>query len=93
MLGFLYAEIITDFMKANKLFNVETLSDDQLKRKDMIQDVFSSKMLYLITTYNQGLIIKRASNNANSVLQTSNSQLLNQKIDHFIPLGVRHWHE
>lgn len=80
-------------MKANKLFNVETLSDDQLKRKDMIQDVFSSKMLYLITTYNQGLIIKRASNNANSVLQTSNSQLLNQKIDHFIPLGVRHWHE
>lgn len=27
------------------------------------------------------------------MLQTSNSQLLNQKIDPFIPLGIRHWHE
>lgn len=63
---------MNDFFAANRLFNIMAISDDKMKRKGIISEIFSNKMMYLITNYkSNGLFIKRFSNNAPKIVGLS----------------------
>ncbi|CAD8089740.1 unnamed protein product [Paramecium sonneborni] len=87
VLCFLYSEILNEFTKANLL-------QQQLLKIDDKQNfsVFTNKMVYLISTYNQEIIIKRASNNAPILFKMNHNNLLQQNINLIIPPGIKEQH-
>lgn len=38
-----------DYMGANKLYSIEALAEEKLKKKGIISDLFSNKMFYMIS--------------------------------------------
>ncbi|CAD8068799.1 unnamed protein product [Paramecium sonneborni] len=88
VLCFLYSEILNEFTKANQL-------QQQLIKIDDKQNfsVFTNKMVYLISTYNQEILIKRASNNAPMLFKMNHNNLLQQNINLIIPPGIKEQHQ
>ncbi|CAD8097357.1 unnamed protein product [Paramecium sonneborni] len=93
ILGFFYAEIINDFLATNQLFSIIALSDEKIKRVGTYQDVFSNKMIYLISKFTNTLIVKRCSNDANQFLHKTNEQLQGKSINCLIPPGIAEHHD
>ena len=64
-------EIINDYLAANSLFSVMSISDEKIKRINVNQDVFSNKMIFIITTFKENLTIKKLSSDAPKFLNKS----------------------
>ncbi|CAD8059303.1 unnamed protein product [Paramecium primaurelia] len=88
VLCFLYSEILNEFTKANLLQQQLTKIDDKQNFS-----VFTNKMVYLISTYNSEILIKRASNNAPILFKMSHNKLLQQNINLIIPPGIKEQHQ
>ncbi|CAK93008.1 unnamed protein product (macronuclear) [Paramecium tetraurelia] len=88
VLCFLYSEILNEFTKANLLQQQLTKIDDKQNFS-----VFTNKMVYLISTYNSEILIKRASNNAPILFKMNHNKLLQQNINLIIPPGIKEQHQ
>ncbi|CAD8095367.1 unnamed protein product [Paramecium sonneborni] len=93
ILGFFYAEIMNDFLTTNQLFSIIAFSDEKIKRVGTYQDIFSNKMIYLISKFTNTLIIKRCSNDANQLLHMTNEQLQGKSVNCLIPPGIAEHHD
>ncbi|CAD8095427.1 unnamed protein product [Paramecium sonneborni] len=92
-LGFFYTELLNDYLAANSLYSILAISDEKMKKIVLNQDVFNSKMIYLITEFNQKMRVKFSSFNADSFLGIPNECLANKSIDELIPPGISENHD
>jgi hypothetical protein len=69
------------------------MSDEKLKRIVTNQDVFSNKMIYIMSTYNGSLMIKKVSNDAPSFLMKEDEQLIGKPTTLLVPPGIAEHHD
>ncbi|CAD8097409.1 unnamed protein product [Paramecium sonneborni] len=93
VLGFFYSELLNDYQASNQLFSVLTISDEKMKKIALNQDVFNSKMIYLITEFKGKMRIKFSSYDADSFLGIPNECLTNKIINELIPPGISENHD
>ncbi|CAD8189715.1 unnamed protein product [Paramecium pentaurelia] len=93
ILGFFYVEVINDYLAANSLFSVMSISDEKVRRININQDVFSNKMVFIITTFKENLIIKKLSSDAPKFFNKSIDSLQGQSANILIPPGISEHHD
>ncbi|CAD8201780.1 unnamed protein product [Paramecium octaurelia] len=93
ILGFFYVEVINDYLAANSLFSVMSISDEKVRRININQDVFSNKMVFIITTFKENLIIKKVSSDAPKFFNKSIDSLQGESANILIPPGISQHHD
>ncbi|CAD8105906.1 unnamed protein product [Paramecium sonneborni] len=93
ILGFFYVLVLNDYLAANSLFSVMSISEEKIKRINMNQDVFSNKMIFIITTFKENLIIKKLSSDAPKFFDKSIEFLQGKSANILIPPGISEYHD